>query len=127
MLRLSCKFLLHDPGLICPVDRSWLMDLSRYRIMAGYDLIPFYLTSHQVMQFTAHTIRRHGELLDLEVTAMTFDPTYRRLITAAKNGVVRVWNFNNGALLRELPRSDHQVVTAVLCAGHRILTAGWDR
>ena len=37
-----------------------------------------------------------------EITAMTFDPTHRRLLTAAKDGSIKIWNFNNGALLGEL-------------------------
>ena len=37
-----------------------------------------------------------------EITAMTFDPTHRRLLTAGKDGTIKIWNFNNGALLDEL-------------------------
>ena len=37
-----------------------------------------------------------------EITAMTFDPTHRRLLTAGKDGSIKIWNFNNGALLGEL-------------------------
>ena len=33
---------------------------------------------------------------------MTFDPNLRRLLTAAKDGTIKIWNFNNGALLGEL-------------------------
>ena len=37
-----------------------------------------------------------------EITAMCFDPTRRRLITGSRVGTVKIWNFNNGACLREL-------------------------
>ena len=44
----------------------------------------------QVMQFSAYKTRKDGGTIDLEITAMVFDPTYRRLITAAKEGPVKV-------------------------------------
>jgi WD40 repeat protein len=43
-----------------------------------------------------------GEDKFVAITKMRFDPTQRRLITASREGLVRIWNFNNGALLREL-------------------------
>lgn len=42
--------------------------------------------------------RAHG---DSRVTAATFDANERRLLTAANDGTVRMWNFNNGSLLRQ--------------------------
>ena len=41
-----------------------------------------------------------------EITAMTFDPSYRRLVTGGRDGSVKIWNFNNGACLRELETFD---------------------
>ena len=43
---------------------------------------------------------------DMEITAMSFDPTKRKLITGARDGVVKIWNFNNGACLRVLQEPD---------------------
>ena len=43
---------------------------------------------------------------DMEITAMSFDPTKRKLITGARDGVVKIWNFNNGACLRILQEPD---------------------
>ena len=48
------------------------------------------ITGDKVMQFNAHTMRVNGHVFDLEITAMTFDPTYRRLITAAADGTIKV-------------------------------------
>lgn len=36
---------------------------------------------------------------NMEITAMSFDPTGRRLITGARDGSIKIWNFNNGACL----------------------------
>lgn len=41
---------------------------------------------------------------------MRFDPSKRRLITGARDGTVRIWNFNNGCCLRELQAVDDQEV-----------------
>lgn len=41
----------------------------------------------------------HG---DMEITAMCFDPTGRRLITGGRDGTIKIWNFNNGACLTVL-------------------------
>ena len=62
-----------------------------------------------------------------EVTAMEFDPTYRRLITAAKDGAVKIWNFNNGACLRELPVYDATEITSIVCPKQKIVTGGWNK
>lgn len=49
----------------------------------------------------------HG---DSEITAMTFDQSKRRLITGARDGSVKLWNFNNGCCLRAIePLDDEEV------------------
>lgn len=35
----------------------------------------------------------------VEITAMTFDPTLRRLLVATTDGAAYVWNFNSGSRL----------------------------
>jgi WD40 repeat protein len=34
------------------------------------------------------------------VTALSFDKNERRLVTAANDSTIRMWNFNNGSCLR---------------------------
>ena len=41
-----------------------------------------------------------------KITAMCFDSSERRLITGANDGSVRMWNFNNGSLLKEFFHKD---------------------
>lgn len=55
------------------------------------------LTGEKIMQFQTSPEKA------VEVTAMTFDGPKRRLITGSKDGSLRLWNFNNGALLATLP------------------------
>lgn len=52
-------------------------------------------TGEKTMQFS----RCHG---DMELTAMIFDPSGRRLITGGRDGSLKIWNFNNGACLNVL-------------------------
>lgn len=72
-------------------------------------------TGEKIIQFSnAHGIS--------EITAMRFDPSKRRLITGARDGTVRIWNFNNGCCLSELQAVDNEeVIQAALL---RLLAAG---
>ena len=85
----------------------------------------------KVIQFSANKTKENENPDDggkhSEVTAMTFDPTFRRLITAAKDGAVKIWNFNNGACLRELPVYDAMEITSVVCPKQKIVTGGWNK
>ena len=49
-------------------------------------------TGEKTIQFS----QCHG---NVEITAMTFDTTGRRLVTGARDGSIKIWNFNNGACL----------------------------
>ena len=60
-------------------------------------------TGSKVMQF----VKTHGVA---EITAMTFDPTGRRLVTGGRDGTVKIWNFNNGACLNVLHLTDSSEV-----------------
>lgn len=39
--------------------------------------------------------------MESRVTSAVFDTNQRRLVTVADDGSVRMWNFNNGSLLRQ--------------------------
>lgn len=99
-------------------------------------------TGEKTMQFS----RCHG---DVELTAMTFDPSGRRLITGGRDGSLKIWNFNNGACLNELQSNftlevdnfilpfpilsyTHSVnipfqVTSLCFLKQRIIVAGWNQ
>lgn len=69
------------------------------------------LMGEKVMQFQTTPER------PVEVTAMAFDGPKRRLITGSKDGTLRVWNFNNGALISELPLVDSNEVLRCILQG----------
>jgi len=57
------------------------------------------INGEKMMEFNANPTSEHTEL---EVTAMTFDTTYRRLLTTLNDGSLAIWNFNNGNCLRQV-------------------------
>ncbi|KAL9972869.1 hypothetical protein ACROYT_G019251 [Oculina patagonica] len=77
-------------------------------------------TGEKIIQFS----NAHG---NSEITAMRFDPSKRRLVTGARDGTVRIWNFNNGCCLSELQAVDNEEITGILCFKQKIITVGWNR
>jgi len=60
-------------------------------------------TGERVVQFVARMrVLPDGTELPVAVTAMRFDGSLRRLVTGFSDGCVRTFNFNNGAVLREV-------------------------
>ena len=46
---------------------------------------------------------------------------------SGKNGRLRIWNFNNGALLRDLMCYDKCELTSIVCSKMLIITGGWNK
>ena len=67
-------------------------------------------SGERVIQFVAR-LRRQQDGTDqpVAVTAMRFDGSLRRLIAGFNDGCVRIFNFNNGAILREVLASTASV------------------
>ena len=85
------------------------------------------LTLFQEMYFRAYKVKKLGFDEYLEVRAMSFDRTYKRLITASVTGVLRIWNFSHGECLQEMTQVTNREVTAIVCSGFNIYTTGWNR
>ncbi|XP_046962208.1 WD repeat-containing protein on Y chromosome [Vanessa cardui] len=75
----------------------------------------------------AHTRLLHGELIPVEITAACFDPGYQLLLTGARNGTLKVWNFNTGLCLRNMSIEYMCEVTNCFWVEGRILAVGWNR
>ncbi|XP_022814894.1 WD repeat-containing protein on Y chromosome-like [Spodoptera litura] len=75
----------------------------------------------------AHVRVVHGEVIPVEITAACFDPGYQLLLTGARNGELKVWNFNTGLCLRELSIEHMCEVTSCFWVEGRILAIGWNR
>ncbi|GIL84419.1 hypothetical protein Vretimale_15893 [Volvox reticuliferus] len=70
---------------------------------------------------------------DSRITTACFDRNQRRLLTAANDGTVSMWNFNNGSLLRQYQHEEEQLeVTTVDYAADEkrhadsVYAAGWN-
>eukprot|EP01147_Barroeca_monosierra_P000623 gene623-3933_t len=65
------------------------------------------------------------------LTAMTFDSSMRRLITAQVKGTIKAWNYGNGQLLRVFDKQTDKEVTCLIYLEHgmlrRLAVGGWDR
>ena len=85
-------------------------------------------TGEKIIQFiNAHKRIERGVEIPVEISAITFDGPCRRLLTGARDGSVKVWNFNNGACLQTFNLPGGRDVTGIVCTRNRIYVTGWDR
>ncbi|XP_013178307.1 PREDICTED: WD repeat-containing protein on Y chromosome-like isoform X2 [Papilio xuthus] len=80
-----------------------------------------------VVMRSAHTRLLHGELVPVEITAACFDPANQLLLTGARDGTLKTWNFNTGVSLRYLEIEHMCEVTSCFWIEGRILAVGWNR
>lgn len=92
----------------------------------------------EVYVWNVNTGQRDGRFSDAHpnsrITALTFDSLERRLVTGANDGTVRMWNHNNGQLLKELKHEEERgEVTQLLYIMDEkrdakiIIAVGWNR
>ncbi|TPX34347.1 hypothetical protein SmJEL517_g02962 [Synchytrium microbalum] len=66
-----------------------------------------------------------------EITAMAFDVGRRRIVIGARDGSIRMYNFNNGQCLHELFKGDNSEVTGLVYVELKdakyIVASGWSR
>jgi WD40 repeat protein len=100
-------------------------------VTCGYDsyiiVWEFYTGKRCTLIKNAHTIDIHGDTIVYEITAACFDPNHQLLLTGARDGSLKVWNFNEGFCLRKLAIEEMCEVTAVFWLTGRILAVGWNR
>ncbi|XP_043502264.1 WD repeat-containing protein on Y chromosome [Polistes fuscatus] len=80
-----------------------------------------YLVTH------AHSILLYGQYVNIEITAATFDDSEHLLITGARNGSLKIWNFNTGTCLRNMAIEDQCEITSLSWVENRVLCTGWNR
>ncbi|XP_076266144.1 WD repeat-containing protein on Y chromosome-like [Rhynchophorus ferrugineus] len=74
-----------------------------------------------------HTRMLHGEIMNVEITAATFDPGYQRLLTGAHDGTLKIWNFNTGTCVRNMNIETWCEVQCVIWVKNRIMAMGWNK
>ncbi|KAI4497186.1 hypothetical protein M0802_007670 [Mischocyttarus mexicanus] len=75
----------------------------------------------------AHSILLYGQYVNIEITAATFDDSEHLLITGARNGSLKIWNFNTGTCLRNMAIEDQCEITSLSWVENRVLCTGWNR
>ncbi|KAI9325972.1 WD40-repeat-containing domain protein [Zopfochytrium polystomum] len=113
----------HDAGVV-----SAMFNENFHQVVSGcqnsnvsiWDLA----SGDKIFQF----FNAHGKF---EITSMCFDRTGRRLITGSRDGIVKMWNFNNGQILRKMIKDSTMEVTDVIYvemgSNRFIVAVGWDR
>nr|B7FF06.1 RecName: Full=WD repeat-containing protein on Y chromosome; Short=WD40 Y [Drosophila grimshawi]DAA06440.1 TPA_inf: WD-40 domain protein [Drosophila grimshawi] len=81
----------------------------------------------KIIMKNCHTKMIYGEIIDIEITAACFDPLEQFLLTGARDGSLKIWNYNNAVVVRNMSIQPDQEVTAVIWVIDRILAMGWDR
>ncbi|XP_012061841.1 PREDICTED: WD repeat-containing protein on Y chromosome-like [Atta cephalotes] len=75
----------------------------------------------------AHSVIRYGQYADIEITAACFDDSEQFLVTGARNGSVKMWNYNTGICIHDI-MIDHQCeITNITWYENRILCCGWNK
>ena len=75
----------------------------------------------KIMMKSCHTKIVYGEITDIEITAACFDPLEQFLLTGARDGSLKIWNYNNAVCVRNMSiKRDHEV-TAVMWVVERLV------
>nr|XP_050846141.1 WD repeat-containing protein on Y chromosome isoform X1 [Vespula vulgaris] len=75
----------------------------------------------------AHSILLYGQYVNIEITAATFDNSEQLLVTGARNGSLKIWNFNTGTCLRNMAIEDQCEITSLTWVENRVLCTGWNQ
>ncbi|XP_034471992.1 WD repeat-containing protein on Y chromosome isoform X2 [Drosophila innubila] len=68
----------------------------------------------KIIMKNCHTKMIYGETIDIEITAACFDPLEQFLLTGARDGSLKIWNYNNAVVVRNMSIMPDQEVTAVI-------------
>ncbi|XP_053691270.1 WD repeat-containing protein on Y chromosome [Sabethes cyaneus] len=74
----------------------------------------------------AHTRIENGLLEKVPITTACFDPKLQLLLTGARDGSLKVWNFNSGSCMTSMSIQLDCEVTAVFWEPTSILAMGWN-
>lgn len=81
----------------------------------------------QLLMKNCHTRVIYGENVDIEITAACFNSMAQLLLTGARDGSVKIWNYNNATCIRNMNIENLCEITAVNWVEDRILVAGWNK
>ncbi len=72
-------------------------------------------TGSKIFQYqNAHGVTCLFDLQKNELTSVCFDKSGRRLITGSRDGVMKMWNYNNGQILKNMT-NEYPVEVGDIC------------
>ncbi|KAL0125198.1 hypothetical protein PUN28_004379 [Cardiocondyla obscurior] len=80
----------------------------------------FRLISH------AHSVMQYGQYADVEITAACFDHSEQFLVTGARDGSLKIWNYNAGVCIRSMMADRQCEITSIVWYENRILCCNWN-
>lgn len=81
----------------------------------------------KIIMKSCHTKMIYGEIIDIEITAACFDPLEQFLLTGARDGSLKIWNYNNAVVVRNMSIMPDQEVTSVIWVVDRYVLSLNDR
>ncbi|KAK7004136.1 hypothetical protein BgiMline_005636 [Biomphalaria glabrata] len=116
----------HDHKLVgalyCPVFEQ-VVSVCQGSMVRVWDII----TGTRVMQFgMAHSKKAQGRVVPVEIESIALTENKKRLCTAAE-GVIKIWNFCVGVVLRVLDMSNCPKITSIVMAKNQIYVTGWSK
>ncbi|KAK9309928.1 hypothetical protein QLX08_000565 [Tetragonisca angustula] len=75
----------------------------------------------------AHSRFLYGQFHDIEITAACFDESEQLLVSGARDGTLKIWNFNTGTCLRNMTLETQCEITSLVWLENRILCSSWNR
>lgn len=75
----------------------------------------------KIIMKNCHTKQVYGENIDIEITAACFDPLEQFLLTGARDGSLKIWNYNNAVCMRNMSIKREHEVTAVIWVMERYI------
>ncbi|OQV20829.1 putative WD repeat-containing protein on Y chromosome [Hypsibius exemplaris] len=87
-------------------------------------------TGDKIIQYkNAHTVVENGRVVQVPIKSMSFDANKRRLITCGSDGLIKLWNFNNGACLSFFDHLEGVDLNVVRYQRNKdlVVAAGWNQ
>ncbi|XP_029678080.1 WD repeat-containing protein on Y chromosome [Formica exsecta] len=117
----------HTKGVSCVLYNQ----LFRVIISTGLDsciIVWDPWSGHRLRLIThAHSIIRYGQYADIEITAACFEDSEQFLITGARDGSLKIWNFNTGVCIHNMMIDYQCEITSIIWFENRILCCGWNK
>ncbi|XP_055341268.1 uncharacterized protein LOC129590202 isoform X2 [Paramacrobiotus metropolitanus] len=89
-----------------------------------------FLTGDKIIQFrNAHTVVHNGNTVQVPIKSMCFDANQRRLLSCGSDGIIKIWNFNNGACLSSFDHLSGADLNVVRYQKNRdlVMSTGWNQ